>query len=349
LLAAIAQANEIQYHAAPLINGKPIVDRAVIAASSPNDHRRVIGTVINATPPVVQAAFAALKIGFMAWRQQPVAERAACLEQLADALEEHRAELMALLVSEGGKTLPDAVAEVREAVDFCRYYAAQARKLFAPQPLPGPTGEDNILTLHGRGVFACISPWNFPLAIYLGQIAAALVAGNTVIAKPAPQTPLIAAYIAKLMLAVGIPANVFALLPGRPEVGQAMIAHPDLAGVAFTGSTVTAKAIYRTLAAKDGPIVPLIAETGGQNALIVDSSALPEQVIDDVIISAFRSAGQRCSALRVLCLPHATADKLIQLLQGAMRELRLGDPAQLATDLGPVIDAAARGRLQAHV
>jgi RHH-type proline utilization regulon transcriptional repressor/proline dehydrogenase/delta 1-pyrroline-5-carboxylate dehydrogenase len=349
MLASIAQFGDAQYHAAPLINGKALAGRTAVPVRSPADHRRIVGTVSHAEPQDVAAAFAALRIGMFSWRETAVAERAACLERLADLLESNHAELIALLAYEAGRTLPDALSEVREAVDFCRYYAAQARKLFIPQALPGPTGEDNILTLHGRGIFACVSPWNFPLAIFLGQITAALVAGNAVIAKPAPQTPLITAYAVKLMLQAGIPVNAIALLPGGPAVGQAIIEHSDLAGVAFTGSTATAKAINRTLAAKEGPIVPLIAETGGQNALIVDSSALPEQVIDDVLTSAFRSAGQRCSALRVLCLPHATADKLLQLLQGAMQELQLGDPVRLDSDIGPVIDNAAHDRLAAHV
>lgn len=293
--------------------------------------------------------FATAHQAFRGWTQTPVVTRAACLEKLGYALQEKQADLMALLIREGGKTIPDALGEVREAIDFCRYYAARARVDFAPIDLPGPTGEKNYLTLTGRGVFVCISPWNFPLAIFLGQVAAALVAGNAVVAKPAPQTPQVALYVANLAYACGIPREVLHIVTGGPEMGAQIVAHPLVAGVAFTGSGATARAINRALAAKDGPIVPLIAETGGQNALIVDSSALPEQVVDDVITSAFRSAGQRCSALRLLCLPTETADKIITMLVGAMRELVVGDPALLVTDIGPVIDSAAKARLEAHV
>ncbi|HEU0117889.1 MAG TPA: bifunctional proline dehydrogenase/L-glutamate gamma-semialdehyde dehydrogenase PutA, partial [Alphaproteobacteria bacterium] len=296
----------------------------------------------------VEHAFEVARYGHAEWSNWTVERRAACLEKLGDLLEENRALLMALMVREGGKTLPDALSEVREAMDFCRYYAMRARQDFQPIDLPGPTGERNTLSLHGRGVFVCISPWNFPLAIFLGQITAALVAGNSVIAKPAPQTPMVAHAAAQLIYKAGVPAGAFTLLTGGPDLGAAIVAHPHVAGVAFTGSTGTGRAINRALAAKDGPIVPLIAETGGQNALIVDSSALPEQVVDDVLTSAFRSAGQRCSALRVLCLPEATADKIIGMLQGAMKELRIGDPGKLEIDVGPVIDKPAQDRLSDH-
>jgi len=245
--------------------------------------------------------------------------------------------------------LPDALSELREAVDFCRYYAARARADFtAPLALPGPTGERNTLALHGRGVFACISPWNFPLAIFTGQIAAALAAGNAVIAKPAEQTPLVAAAAIRLLHAAGVPGDVLHLLPGGGEVGARLVADPRIAGVAFTGSTDTARAINLTLARRSGPIVPLIAETGGQNALIVDSSALAEQVVGDIIASSFNSAGQRCSALRVLFIQTDIADRILAMLAGAMRELVVGDPALIATDIGPVIDAAAREMLEKH-
>ncbi len=296
----------------------------------------------------VEKTFAFARQEFIEWSRQPVEHRAACLERLSDLLEKNRAALMAILIREGGKTIPDALGEVREAVDFCRYYAMRAREDFKTIELPGPTGERNTMQLAGRGVFICISPWNFPLAIFLGQITAALVAGNSVIAKPAPQTPQIAMLATQLIYQAGIPENVFHLAPGGPEVGAALVKHPVVAGVAFTGSTATGRAINQALAAKDGPIVPLIAETGGQNAMIVDSSALPEQVVDDVITSAFRSAGQRCSALRVLCLPDAVADKILLMLKGAMRELRVGDPALLETDVGPVIDRVAWKRLLEH-
>ncbi len=301
------------------------------------------------TQDTLARAFDLARDGFAAWSATPVERRAACLEKLAELLERDRSMLMALLIREGGKTIPDALAEAREAADFCLYYAARARVDFQDTVLPGPEGERNRLRLKGRGVFACISPWNFPLAIFLGQIAAALAAGNAVVAKPAPQTPGIALAATRLIYEAGVPQEAFRLVTGGAETGAALVAHPDVAGVAFTGSFATAQAINRTLAAKDGPIVPLIAETGGQNAMIVDTSALPEQVVDDVIISAFRSAGQRCSALRVLFVPQATADKILSTLAGAMAELRVGEPMRLETDIGPVIDEAARQKLLAHV
>jgi RHH-type proline utilization regulon transcriptional repressor/proline dehydrogenase/delta 1-pyrroline-5-carboxylate dehydrogenase len=300
-------------------------------------------------PLNVDLAFRRAGDAFPVWSRIPVGLRADCLERLGDALEKNSAALMALMIREGGKTIPDALGEVREAVDFCRYYAVRARESFAPVSMPGPTGEKNTLYLTGRGIFVCVSPWNFPLAIFLGQVAAALAAGNTVIAKPAPQTPQVALFAARLAHECGIPRDAFQVMPGGAEVGAALVAHPAVAGVAFTGSTNAARAINRALAAKDGPIVPLIAETGGQNALIVDNSALAEQVVDDVLTSSFRSAGQRCSALRILCLPIETADRIIAMLKGAMRELRVGYPGLLATDVGPVIDAAAKERLVGHV
>ncbi|MBV8549571.1 MAG: bifunctional proline dehydrogenase/L-glutamate gamma-semialdehyde dehydrogenase PutA [Alphaproteobacteria bacterium] len=329
MMNSIQQVNLTSYAAHGIVNGTPVV---------PKD-----------SPSSVPYAFAAAQKAQKSWGQKPVAERAACLDRLADILESRDAEILGLLVKEGGKILADAVAELREAVDFCRYYAARARVDFEPVTLPGPTGEHNELRLAGRGVFVCISPWNFPLAIYLGQIAAALVAGNAVVAKPAPQTPRIATYTAELIHRAGVPTDIFHLLTGGAEVGRAIVAHPAVSGVAFTGSTMAAQHINRTLAARTDKIVPLIAETGGQNAMIVDSTALPEQVIDDVITSAFRSAGQRCSALRVLCLPDSTADKILAMLKGAMAELRVGDPSDLATDIGPVIDRDAHDRLQAHI
>jgi len=257
---------------------------------------------------------------------------------------------MALIIREGGRTIPSALSEVREAVDFLRYYAARARAEFAmPQCLPGPTGEQDEIGLHGRGVFACISPWNFPLSIFTGQIAAAIAAGNAVIAKPAEQTPLVAAAAVRHLLAAGIPGNVLHLLPGDGEtVGAALVVDPRIAGVAFTGSTETGHAINQALAARPGPIAPLIAETGGQNAMIVDSSALAEQVIADSLVSAFDSAGQRCSALRLLYVQDDIADRLLPMLAGAMAELRIGDPALLATDVGPVIDEPAPQALERH-
>jgi RHH-type transcriptional regulator, proline utilization regulon repressor / proline dehydrogenase / delta 1-pyrroline-5-carboxylate dehydrogenase len=298
----------------------------------------------------VDATMRRLHQGWSAWHAITVAERAALLERAADRLEARLATYCALLVREGKKTWGDCVAEVREAIDFCRYYALQGRARLAPMALPGPTGESNELRLHGRGVFVCISPWNFPLAIFAGQVVAALVAGNAVAAKPAEQTPGVAAVFVDLLHEAGVPADVLALLHGPGEtVGAALVAHPLTAGVCFTGSTQVAKAIQRALAASDGPIVPLIAETGGLNAMVVDSTALPEQVVDAVVQSAFRSAGQRCSALRLLCVHDSIAPHLIEMLAGAMSELRIGTPEDLATDVGPVIDAEAHRNLTRHV
>lgn len=293
---------------------------------------------------------AALHASFPRWNATPLAERAAVLRRTADALEVRLPEFCGLLEREAHKTLGDCIAEVREAVDFCRYYADQAETTLASRALPGPTGESNTLHLHGRGVFVCISPWNFPLAIFAGQVVAALVAGNTVAAKPAEQTPAVAARFVALLHEAGVPADAVVLQhgPGR-TLGAALVAHPLTAGVCFTGSTAVAKGINRTLAAKDGAIVPLIAETGGINAMMVDSTALPEQVVDAVVQSAFRSAGQRCSALRLLCVHEGIADAVIAMIGGALQELSVGDPALLATDVGPVIDAEARDGIAAQV
>ncbi|MGH7046161.1 MAG: bifunctional proline dehydrogenase/L-glutamate gamma-semialdehyde dehydrogenase PutA [Stellaceae bacterium] len=337
------------WHAAPIIGGieQPGDGQAVF---NPADRRSPIGTVAMAGAGEVDRALAAAAASFAAWEHRPAAERATILEHAADLYEQHRAPLIAPIIREGGRTIPAALAEVREAVDYLRYYAMRARADFAaPERLPGPTGERNQLVLHGRGVFACISPWNFPLAIFTGQIAAALAVGNTVIAKPAEQTSLAAAAAIRLLHAAGIPGDVLHLLPGTGElVGARLVADPRVAGVAFTGSTETARQINLSLAARPGPIVPLIAETGGQNAMIVDSSALAEQVIADVLISAFESAGQRCSSLRLLYVQADIADRLLAMLAGAMAELAIGDPALLATDIGPVIDAAARDMLETH-
>ncbi|WP_234264396.1 L-glutamate gamma-semialdehyde dehydrogenase [Hydrogenophaga sp. NFH-34] len=287
---------------------------------------------------------------FAAWNHTPVAQRAAMLRFAADTLDAALPRFGALLVKEAHKTWGDAVSEVREAVDFLRYYANEAERVMAPQTLPGPTGESNTLRLEGRGAWVCISPWNFPLAIFMGQVAAALATGNTVLAKPAEQTPAVALEAVKLLHAAGIPPDALQLLHGPGEtVGAALVAAPGVAGVVFTGSTQVAKLIQRALAAKDGPIVPLIAETGGINAMLVDSTALPEQVADAVVQSAFRSAGQRCSALRLLCVHEAIADGVIEMIQGAAKELVAGDPSQLATDLGPVIDAEAFDNIQRHL
>ena len=301
------------------------------------------------TKEEVREAIGRAHAAFPDWNATPVDQRAACLDRLADLLEANRDGLMAICVQEAKKSIPDAIGEVREAADFCRYYAVEARWRLAAVELPGPTGERNTLHLDGRGVWATVAPWNFPLAIFLGQTVAALVAGNTVVAKPAPQTPLIAARAVALAHEAGVPADALILVPGGPEVGQALTEDARVMGVAFTGSTATAKRIARTLVADDHrPIVPLIAETGGINAMIVDSTALPEQVVADVIASSFRSAGQRCSALRLLLVQEDVADGLLRMLAGAMDTLTVGDPGDPATDVGPVIDHAAYDRLMGY-
>ncbi len=314
---------------------------------------QAIGTppALHTGVPSIQAADAVTRAakGFPRWSALPVEARARTLERLADLLEEQRLDLMRLCIHEAGKTYGDAIGEVREAADFCRYYANRARRLMQPVELPGPTGERNILRLGGRGVWACIAPWNFPLAIFLGQVSAALATGNTVVAKPAPQTPLIAAWAVGLAHEAGVPEDALVLLPGGPSEGQALVEDVRLAGVAFTGSTGTARRIARTLLADDNrPIVPLIAETGGLNAMIVDSTALPEQVVADIVTSAFRSAGQRCSALRLLVLQEDIAERTLEMLSGAMETLIVGDPAHPATDVGPVIDQPAYDKLMAY-
>jgi RHH-type proline utilization regulon transcriptional repressor/proline dehydrogenase/delta 1-pyrroline-5-carboxylate dehydrogenase len=316
--------------------------------TNPADRRHVIGEWVALDPAQVPAVVEAAVSAFGRWSATPTEVRAAALERAADALEARRAEFVNLLIREAGKTIPDSNSEAREAVDFLRYYAAQARALAAPVTLPGPTGEHNELQLHGRGVFVCISPWNFPLAIFAGQVAAALAAGNAVIAKPAEQTNLVAVRMVQVLREAGIPDDVLQCALGEGDVGAALTADPRIAGVAFTGSVEVARLINRTLAARDGSIATLIAETGGQNAMIVDSSALPEQVVKDTIASAFNAAGQRCSALRVLFLQEEIADKVIAMLKGAMAELVIGDPGLLATDVGPVIDAEAQQRLEQH-
>ncbi|MEP6839378.1 MAG: bifunctional proline dehydrogenase/L-glutamate gamma-semialdehyde dehydrogenase PutA [Bradyrhizobium sp.] len=306
--------------------------------------------IVDATPSQADAAISAARDGFKHWSRTPAGGRAATLETAADLMEQRTALLIALLQREGGKTLDDALSEVREAVDFSRYYAAAGRDQFGEgKVMPGPTGESNILRLRGRGVFIAVSPWNFPLAIFVGQVTAALMAGNAVVAKPAEQTPLIAAEAVRLLHQAGVPASALHLVQGDGRIGATLVAHPDIAGVVFTGSTEVARSINRTLAAKDGPIVPLIAETGGINAMIVDATALPEQVADDVVTSAFRSAGQRCSALRLLFIQDDVADRMIEMIAGAARELVIGDPSDPATHVGPVIDAEAKARLDTHI
>ena len=320
------------------------------AIVSPFDTSLSVGEVTYASDADIDRIVRAAAAAQPDWDALGGEIRATRLDVAADLFETQRDALFSLCIREAGKTLPDAVLEVREAVDFLRYYASEARRLFTgPTMLPGPTGELNQLRLHGRGVFACISPWNFPLAIFIGPVAAALAAGNAAIAKPAEQTPLIGALAIELMHQAGIPAKIVQLAPGDGRTGAALTVHPQIAGVAFTGSTDTARAINRGLAERGGPIVPLIAETGGQNAMIVDSSALPEQVTRDVVASSFQSAGQRCSALRVLFVQDDVAEDMLTMIAGAMAALSVGDPSDLATDVGPVIDAEAKAALDAHL
>jgi RHH-type proline utilization regulon transcriptional repressor/proline dehydrogenase/delta 1-pyrroline-5-carboxylate dehydrogenase len=349
LAADMAAAAKQDWRSAPLIGGKAPAKGSAREIYDPADRRRTVGKAVDASVAEADRALALAHAAQSAWDARPVAERAGILEAAADLFEENRAALMARLVREGGKSLSDAVAEVREAADYCRYYAAEARAQFAPRPLPGPTGEENSLELHGRGVFACISPWNFPLAIFTGQVVAALAAGNAVVAKPAEQTPLTAALAVELLHRAGVPSDVLHFVPGAGRtIGSALVVDRRTAGVVFTGSTEVARGIAKILANREGPIVPLIAETGGQNAMIVDSSALPEQVVADVIASSFLSAGQRCSSLRVLFVQDDIADRLLAMLAGAAAELVIGDPALLATDIGPVIDDEARKMLEDH-
>jgi len=318
---------------------------------SPHDHRVTVGTTFEATAADVDLMVRAGHAAQVDWDSLGGEARARLLERTADLYEAHAEEFFSLCTREAGKTLIDGVLEVREAVDFLRFYASEARRQFTkPLPLPGPTGEQNELRLHGRGVIGAISPWNFPLAIFTGLVSAPLAAGNAVIAKPAGQTPLVAALAVELMHQAGIPKDIVQLAPGSGRVvGGTLTAHPLLSGVVFTGSTETARTINRTLAERDGPIIPFVAETGGQNAMIVDSSALPEQVTRDVISSAFQSAGQRCSALRVLFVQEDVADGMIEMIAGAMEALNVGDPGDLATDVGPVIDEAAKKVLEEHL
>ncbi len=338
------------YRAAPMIRGKAIKKGSSHGVINPAFRGDQVGDVIFSTNDLIEDAFASATIGQQIWSQTAVGQRAKALEKIADLLEENKIELMSLCVREGGKTLKDTHDEVREAIDFCRYYARHGRRDFVEggRSLRSPTGETNIYTLEPRGIFVCISPWNFPIAIYLGQIVAALMAGNAVIAKPAEQTSLTGFYLANLILKAGVPPEVLTFLPGDGDFGATLVDHPDIAGVAFTGSTVAAQSINRSLAAKEGGIAKLIAETGGQNAMIIDSSALTEQVIDDVVQSAFGSAGQRCSACRILYVQDEVLDKTILMLQGAMQELSVGSPVDISTDIGPVIDETALMHLQHH-
>lgn len=341
----------VQWYAGPILAAKHPSQQKKQAVVSPQQPEQVLGHVAVATDAEIELAVKEAAKTFATWSSTTVGERAGCLERFASLMEDNMSTLLAMLCHEAGKTWSDAVAEVREAVDFCRYYAKQAEKIMSkPMRLQGYTGELNELSLHPRGVVVCISPWNFPLAIFTGQVVAALVTGNCVIAKPAEQTPLIAYAAVQLMLKAGIPAGAIQLLPGAGEiVGAALVADKRIKAVIFTGSTQTAAAINNTLATRGGEIIPLIAETGGQNTMIVDSSALLEQVTVDVITSAFGSAGQRCSALRVLYVQDEIYPRLIELLKGAMAELRVGDPCWLTTDVGPVIDQDALSMLKDHV
>jgi RHH-type transcriptional regulator, proline utilization regulon repressor / proline dehydrogenase / delta 1-pyrroline-5-carboxylate dehydrogenase len=347
---AAAIARQAAVDGRPIVNGVQAADNPPAAVTNPFD-RTEIGHSAEASKSQIDAAFAVAAEAQASWDGRGGASRARILRAMADSLEANRERLTALVIREAAKIWTDAAAEVREAADFCHYYALLAERNYCePAALKGPVGESNRLELHGRGVFACISPWNFPLAIFTGQVAAALAAGNAVVAKPAEQTPLIAAEAVRLFLGAGLPPEVLHLLPGRGEtVGAALTAHPRLAGIAFTGGTETARAINRSLAARPGAILPFIAETGGLNAMFADTSALREQLIDDVLLSAFGSAGQRCSALRILFLPEETADSLLESLAGAMDVLNVGDPSDCATDVGPVIDRDAKNLLDRHL
>ena len=340
---------QVPQKAASVIDGERQQGKAR-PVTSPQQHGHAIGEVVEADIALADVAMRAARAGYQSWQGVSVQARAAALRQTASRLEEQRGRFLHLLQQEAGKTLDDALAEVREAVDFCRYYANEAERLMSrAEILPGPTGEFNQLRLRPRGVFVAISPWNFPLAIFIGQIAAALVAGNSVVAKPAEQTPLIATAAVALLHASGIAPDALQLVLGDGRVGAALTAHPLVAGVVFTGSTQTAKSINRSLAEREGAIVPLIAETGGINVMLVDGTALNEQVCDDVVLSAFRSAGQRCSALRVLCVQEDVADGVIKMIQGAAETLHIGDPAEITTHIGPVIDQEAQNKLHAQI
>lgn len=339
-----------QWTASPSGRSPSCSERARLIVN-PSDNRLTVGSVGMAEPSDIDRALEEASRAFADWRLCPASTRAACLRKAGSLIEQHRSELVSLCCREGGRTIRDALAEVREAVDYCRYYAQSAEELFGePLTLPGPTGEENLLYHYGRGVYLCISPWNFPIAIFIGQITAALAAGNTVIAKPASQTVLTAMLCVRLLHQAGIPEQVLQFVPaGGSLTGDLLVPDPRVAGIAFTGSTDTAQLINRRLAQNHLKLVPFIAETGGQNVMIADSSALPEQLVQDAIASAFNSAGQRCSALRTLFVQQDIADKIIGMLIGAMQELSLGDPSQYATDIGPVIDHAALAPLAEHV
>lgn len=348
--AALEKYKNTQWQAGPIVNGETL-DGETHEVVSPFDTTQVVGKIAFANNQAVEHALTSADAAFASWCRTPVETRANALQKLADLLEENREELIALCTREAGKSIQDGIDEVREAVDFCRFYAIEAKKMMAqPELLPGPTGELNELFLQGRGVFVCISPWNFPLAIFLGQVTAALAAGNTVVAKPAEQTSIVGYRAVQLAHEAGIPKEVLQFLPGTgATVGAAITADERIGGVCFTGSTGTAKRINLTLAQREGAIIPLIAETGGQNAMVVDSTSQPEQVVQDVVDSSFTSAGQRCSALRVLFLQEDIADRVLDVMKGAMDELTIGDPSSVKTDVGPVIDATAKANLDGHI
>ncbi len=343
--------NEI---ALPRVSATPLVGGEAVQGTrhklvSPADRGRVIGDTLETPLASVAEAARLAEKACSGWTSLHVSVRSSILRRAADLMEKRRGQFLSLLVHEGGRTIRNAVGEWREAIDFLRYYARQAEFLMCERDLPGPTGESNRIALAGKGVFACISPWNFPLSIFIGQVAAALATGNTVIAKPAGETPLIGFEAVRLLHEAGVPANVLHYLPGGGEIGSALVSQPQVAGVVFTGSTATARRIAQALAGRQGPLATLIAETGGQNAMIVDSSALLEQAAADALASAFDSAGQRCSALRILAVQDDIADKLIEMIAGAMKTLVVGDPAQLSTDIGPVIHEKAREGLISHL
>ncbi|CAB0151946.1 Bifunctional protein PutA [Pseudidiomarina piscicola] len=350
-IAAVQQYRDKQWQGGPIVNGEVADAHHQVSITSPQENQRQIGCISWGDKALAEKALNSANAAYRRWRDTDVEVRAKSLEQFADLMEANRDELIALCSLEAGKSLQDGIDEVREAVDFCRYYAVEARKLMGEgTTLPGPTGETNELFVQGRGTFICISPWNFPLAIFTGQVVAALVTGNCVIAKPAEQTGLIAFRAVQLLLEAGIPGDVVHFMPGSgAEVGSFLVSQEDIGGVCFTGSTYTAQSINRALAARTGAIVPLVAETGGQNAMLIDSTALPEQAVTDIVASAFKSAGQRCSALRVLFVQDDIADRVIELLKGAMAELNVGDPLLHETDVGPVIDGVAKSNLEQHI
>jgi RHH-type transcriptional regulator, proline utilization regulon repressor / proline dehydrogenase / delta 1-pyrroline-5-carboxylate dehydrogenase len=345
----IVKALETSYAVGAIVDGKMHTSGAADLVRCPHDRRQRVGSVVAATPELIDRAIASATAAQHDWNMLGGHERALCLERAADLFEQDRMRLMAVIVREAGKSLEGAQGDIREAVDFLRYYASEARRLFTrATPLPGPTGERNTLELTGRGAFVAISPWNFPLAIFTGQIAAALAAGNSVLAKPAAQTPITATLAVQMLHQAGVPPQVLHVLPGGGAVGAALVKDKRTAGIAFTGSNQTAWTIQRALADRRGAIIPFIAETGGINAMIADSSAVPEQVVRDAVRSAFDSAGQRCSAARVLFIQDDVAPPMIEMLRGAVALLTLGDPIDAATDVGPVIDETAQDNLDAH-